>query len=198
MTDRRISVYSIIPLALLLAAATASSVVYSLPPTVTNGVGEVEDDAQHVDVDIDIDTNTNIIIQTRRREMKTLSNKPPDTTKITAADKPHTAITTADLLPVKHRHRRAKSSKRGKRSKKSKHNLFDDVDCKIDVFKGQYLYTNGCVGKSYAVDISCSNNKRCIYEEHSVSFNSLLFMTICYLMCVFYQIPYCHTIINAY
>ena len=164
MTARRISIYNIITLAILVATMA----VYSLPQkstanaTNTNGVEE----------DIDIDIDTNIIIQNRHRKMKTLSNKPPDTTKIAVAGKP----TTADLLPVKHR--RAKSSKRGKRSKKHI-NLFGE-DCDMGVFKGQYLYTNGCGGKSFAVDIACdldSNDKRqrCVYKEYSVCcFNSLM------------------------
>ena len=175
MTASRRSIYSIIPLAILLASAAVSSVVYSLPQKNIDANGVIEEDNAH-------DVDTNIITQPRPRKMKTLSNKPPDIATIEAAGKPRAAITTADLLPVKHR--RAKSSKRGKRSKKinnnkSKHNLFNDEDCNMDVFKDQYLYTNGCGGKSYAVDISCdldSGDKRqyCVYEEHSVSYIILL------------------------
>jgi len=185
MTARRRSIYSIVTLAILLASAAISSVVYSLPQKNIDANGVIEEANAH-------DVDTNIITQPRPRKMKTLSNKPPDTTKIAAAGKPRAAITTADLLPVKHR--RAKSSKRGKRSKKinkSKHNLFNNEDCNMDVFKGQYYYTNGCGGKSYAVDVSCDldssdKHQQCVYEEHSVSYNYNSFM-FCYLMCVLYH-----------
>ena len=139
MTASRRSIYSIIPLAILLASAAVSSVVYSLPQKNIDANGVIEEDNAH-------DVDTNIITQPRPRKMKTLSNKPPDIATIEAAGKPRAAITTADLLPVKHR--RAKSSKRGKRTSKnkkinnnkSKHNLFNDEDCNMDVFRPILIY----------------------------------------------------------
>lgn len=185
MTASSISI--IIHLALLFAV---SSIVYSFHQQNTADVANSNDVEVEEGDAREVDTNTNIIIHTRK--MKTLSNKSSGITKkkIAAAGKP----TTADLLPAKHKHRRAKASKRGKqsKSKKKKHNLFDE-HCNMDVFKDQYLYANGCGGKSYAVDIYCDldssdKRQRCVYEEHSVSFfNSLIYdhINLCLCLCVY-------------